>query len=44
LYEFFDQDVKEHREEEVKTQLVGMFAFLEGQIVSYEGYSEGGGQ
>jgi hypothetical protein len=43
LYGFFDQDTKENREKEIRDQLKGLFKYIQGTVVSYEGYSEGGG-
>jgi hypothetical protein len=43
LFEFFDQDTKAHREKEVKEQIRNLFNRIDGTIVSYKGYSEGGG-
>lgn len=43
IYEYYDDDIKKNNEEELKEQIRQLFDYIDGNIVSYEKYSEGGG-
>lgn len=43
LFEYFDQNNKENGEEQLKEQIQQVFDYIDGNIVSYDEYSEGGG-